>query len=203
MVTGVAITLLRELFRKEGWTTHLKVVHVRHYGDPNNKTHAYVVAIEDKEFGEKAKDFAFPPPVLSDENCFTGRDYVSDVVPKKYNRTDAGDKALPVRNNVPGALHKVAQYAPGQGPAMPLVPYPFPISLSPFSFSHFLFSFPVGLVQTLSHFHSKHYFQPISFFPISVSFSNFLLLSQFPFPFRSYEFFFPFFYLPNPMLFPL
>ena len=114
----MAITLLCELFRKEGWTTHLKVVHVRHwhYGDPNNKTHAYVVAIKDKEFGEKAKDFAFPPPVMSDENCFTGRDYVNDVVPRKYHRTDAGDKALPVRNNVPGAQHKVAQYAPGQGP---------------------------------------------------------------------------------------
>ena len=55
--------------------------------------------------------------VMSDENCFTGRDYVNDVVPRKFHRTDAGDKALPVRNNVPGALHKVAQYAPGQGPA--------------------------------------------------------------------------------------
>ena len=64
----MATTLLRELFKKEGCTTHLKVVHVRHYGDPDNRTHAYVVAIGDKEFGEKARDFASPPPVMSDKN---------------------------------------------------------------------------------------------------------------------------------------
>ena len=82
---GTSIRFLQELFKKEGYTTHLKVVHVRHYGDPKSKAHAYVVAISDSEFGEKARDFAIPPSVLSDENCFTGRDCVHNVVPKWYH----------------------------------------------------------------------------------------------------------------------
>ena len=64
------------------------------------------------------------------------------------------------------------------------IPFLFPFHLFPFPIS--CFSFPVGLVQTLSHFHSKHYFQPISVF------FDFRFLFQFPFPFRSYEFFSPF-----------
>ena len=103
--------------RMEGWTTHLKVVHVRHYGDPNNKAHAFVIAFSNEEYGEKAKDFAFPPPAMSDENFFTGRDYVHNVVPKRFHRSNTADQALPERNQRPGTLQKVAQIHPGQGPA--------------------------------------------------------------------------------------
>ena len=35
---GRAVKLLRKLFDKVGWSTHLKVLHVRHYGDPTNKS---------------------------------------------------------------------------------------------------------------------------------------------------------------------
>ena len=68
------------------------------YGDPNNTAHAFVIAFSNEEFGEKAKDFAFPPPVMSDENCFTGRDYVHKEVPRRFHRSDTKDKALPERN---------------------------------------------------------------------------------------------------------
>ena len=107
---GRAIQFLRELSRLEGWTTHLKVVHVRHDGDPNINAHAFVIAFSNGEFGEKAKDFAFHPPVMSDENCFTGRDYVHKVVPnsKRFHRSDTADKALPERNHRSGTLQKVA-----------------------------------------------------------------------------------------------
>ena len=114
---GRAMQFLRELFRLEGWTTHVEVVPVRHYGDPNNKAHAFVIAFSNEEFGEKAKDFAFPPPVLvmSDENRFAGRDYAHRVVPKRFHRSNTEDKALPERNKLSGTLQKGGTDPSGSG----------------------------------------------------------------------------------------
>ena len=111
---GQAVKMLRKLFHEVGWATKLKVLHVRHYGNPTNKSHAFVIAIDRAEFADY---FSFPPPLFSDESCFTGRDIVHREVPSKYHRHTAGDTALPARSLLPGLLPKVAQIAPGQGPA--------------------------------------------------------------------------------------
>ena len=69
---GQAVKLLQKLFDKVGWSTHLKVLHVQHYEDPTNKSHAFIIAISRAEFGDCADYFTFPLLMFSDENCFTG-----------------------------------------------------------------------------------------------------------------------------------
>ena len=69
---GAAIKTIRKLFKDEGWHTVVKMIYVVQHGDACNKTHVYIMALDEKEFGARAKDFRFPKPAYSDENAFTG-----------------------------------------------------------------------------------------------------------------------------------
>ena len=114
---GAAIKTIRKLFKDEGWHTVVKMIYVVQHGDACNKTHVYIMALDEKEFGARAKDFRFPKPAYSDENAFTGRDIIQPDTPARFERKHAGDKPIPQRKMLKGRLQKLGQIRPGQGPS--------------------------------------------------------------------------------------
>ena len=72
------------------------------------------MALDEKKFGARAKDFRFPKPAYSDDNAFTGRDIIQPV---RFERKHAGDKPIPQRKMLKGRLQKLGQIRPGQGPS--------------------------------------------------------------------------------------
>jgi hypothetical protein len=114
---GAAIKTIRKLFKDEGWHTVVKMIYVVQHGDACNKPHVYIMALDEKEFGARAKDFRFPKPAYSDENAFTGRDIIQPDTPARFERKHAGDKPIPQRKMLKGRLQKLGQIMPGQGPS--------------------------------------------------------------------------------------
>ena len=84
---GRAVKILPKLFDKVGWATYLKVLHVRHYGDPTNKSHAFVIAISRVEYGDRAEYSTFPSAIFQTKTVSQGKPLCTGEWPENITGT--------------------------------------------------------------------------------------------------------------------